>query len=410
MVTRALRPVQTTRHQEKREVLLDAAAGLFNERGVKGANLADIAAAVGLVTTSVTYYFRRKEDLAAACLLRSIEAIGALADEAADEPQLPARIHRFAARFAALLADIETVRHPRLILFNDVRALSDAQADAVFAAYTSLFRRVRALLKAPQTAHLTPDEMNARAHLLLSVINGFRAWASRYEPDEYPVRMRRVADLLLHGLAAAGVRWSARDSTRVCLPLEPPVGTAEAFLRAASQLINDQGFRGASVERIAASVNLTKGSFYHHNDTKQDLITACFERSFAAVRDALRQAELGPGSGWQRACAVTQALVRHQMSEAGPLLRWSATSALPDQGHRDDVARTIRRLQERTASLLAEGMQEGSIRTLDQSIAAQYLLSSINAAAELRRWVRRIDMGSAGELYARPVMLGIACA
>lgn len=48
------RETQTARFQEKRDAILSAAASRFNEQGVKGATLADIAASVGLVTNSVT--------------------------------------------------------------------------------------------------------------------------------------------------------------------------------------------------------------------------------------------------------------------------------------------------------------------------------------------------------------------
>ncbi|WP_043820030.1 TetR/AcrR family transcriptional regulator, partial [Rubrivivax gelatinosus] len=59
----------------RREALLDAAARRFNEQGLRGATLADIAGAVGLATNSLTHYFRRKEELAAACLLRAVAAV-----------------------------------------------------------------------------------------------------------------------------------------------------------------------------------------------------------------------------------------------------------------------------------------------------------------------------------------------
>jgi AcrR family transcriptional regulator len=83
---------QTPRFQEKREAVLGAAALLFNEHGVKGATLADIAASVGLVTNSVTYYYRKKEDLATACFLRSIAAFDTLAAMSASvAPFTPSR-------------------------------------------------------------------------------------------------------------------------------------------------------------------------------------------------------------------------------------------------------------------------------------------------------------------------------
>ena len=69
---------QTQRFERKREAILDAAARLFNQKGLKGATLAEVAQSVGLITTSVTYYYKKKEDLVVACLLRSIEVINDL--------------------------------------------------------------------------------------------------------------------------------------------------------------------------------------------------------------------------------------------------------------------------------------------------------------------------------------------
>ena len=76
---------QTARFQEKREAILGAVAALFKQRGVKGATLADIAGSVGSVgrvTDSVTYYYRKKEDLATVCFLRAIEIYDGFAIEA----------------------------------------------------------------------------------------------------------------------------------------------------------------------------------------------------------------------------------------------------------------------------------------------------------------------------------------
>ena len=56
----------TDRFERKREAILDAATLILNRRGVKGLTLGVAAAAVDLSTTSVTYYFKRKDDLAAA--------------------------------------------------------------------------------------------------------------------------------------------------------------------------------------------------------------------------------------------------------------------------------------------------------------------------------------------------------
>ena len=55
----------TDRFERKREAILNAATRILNRKGIKGLTLGDTAAAVELSTTSVTYYFKRKDDLAA---------------------------------------------------------------------------------------------------------------------------------------------------------------------------------------------------------------------------------------------------------------------------------------------------------------------------------------------------------
>lgn len=403
-------PPQTQRYQEKRESILGAAARLFNEQGVKGATLADIAGSVGLVTNSVTYYYRKKEDLATACFLRSIAAFDALAATAAEQPSVPARLHSFLRQYGRLLADIEQGGHAPIVNFNDIRALPSAQTEEVFAAYTDMFRRVRGLLKGPETVHLSRDDLNARGHIVLSVAHWVRSWVGRYEADEYHRVTDRVGDILLRGLAGPRSTWQASDGESTWRLGNPdPANSAEAFLRAATVLVNEQGYRGASVDKISARLNVTKGSFYHHNDNKHDLITECFERSFAIVRQALSLAENDAGSGWNRACAAARALVRYQISPEGPLLRTTATSALPDQSHRDGVRRTMHRLTERMANVLVDGMMDGSVRPLDPAIAAQSLIATINAAAELHRWLSGAHAGNVANLYVRPAFEGVLC-
>ena len=405
-------PPKTTRYKEKREAILAAAARQFNERGVKDATLSEIAASVGLVTSGITYYYRKKEDLAAACLLRAIAEDKKLALEAARETGVTQRVTRLFMLHAERLAAIDSGEQPPLIGFSDIRALPDAQAATVFTAYNDLFRCVRALLASPEAAALSRDARNARAHLLISSTMTVSFWISRCEIDEYPSVARRIADIVLHGVIKSATAWpgdAALDSLRLPEPPPAPDETAEAFLQAATELVNEQGYRGASVDRIAALLNATKGKFYHYNETKIDLITACFERSFALQRHFLKAAALPGGAGSLRVCAAAMALVRFQLSPRGPLLRNAAYSALPDQQHRQQVYRTMQRVIERMVGLLVDGLVDGSVRPQDPAIAAQVLDTAINAAAELRRWVPGISEDNITRLYTRPSLLGLLC-
>lgn len=403
---------KTQRFHERREAVLDAAARLFNERGLEGAGLGDIAARVGLVKSGITYYFRKKEELAAACLLRAIGAARTLALDAAREDTVPRRVERFLVGHAEQLAAIERGERPAQIGFSETRALPDVQAAEVYAAYIELFRSVRSLLTGAGTAALGREARNARAHLLLSAAHALPAWVLRCEADEYPRLALRVADMMLHGVVASAEPWQSRADLGVDVLPDPPVAsdsTAEAFLRAATELVNEQGYRGASVDKIAALLNGTKGKFYHHNQTKGDLVGECFERSYSVQRHFLRAAEATAGPHARRVAAFASAMVRFQLSGLGPLLRASAFSALPDEAHRDRVHRTGQRLSGRLASLLVDGLADGSVRPLDTALAADVIGATVNAALELKRWVPGATADSVTRLYTRPVLLGLLC-
>ncbi|MFE1601011.1 TetR/AcrR family transcriptional regulator [Methylobacterium sp. ID0610] len=395
-------PRQTRRYAQKRDAILHAAVGLFNEAGVKGATLADVARRVGLMTNSVTYYFRRKEDLAAACFLHTIAALDGLVAAAETEADPAARLRRLIDLALAKRAAVAAGAEPDTAVLNDVRALPEPQAEAVFAAYADLFRRLRGLF---DEGGLDRAERNARTHLLLTVLHSVRLWIDRYEPRDYGRVAARMSDLLVGGLAGPASRWAPGILAEAPSPPESEV-SPEAFLRAATILINEQGYRGASVEKISGLLKVTKGSFYHHNDNKDDLVANCFARSFAQVRLVQDAADAAGGSGWERLATASATLVRRQLGPAGPLLRITAFSALPE-GLRTETRRTMNQLAERFTFCLVDGMADGSVRAHDPGIAAPLVSSMINAAAELPAWVPGVTPETAADLYARPLFLGL---
>ncbi|MGK9797795.1 TetR family transcriptional regulator, partial [Salmonella enterica subsp. enterica] len=88
---------------EKRETILDAAAVRFNRKGVRGTTLSDVAQDVGLSTNSITYYYRKKEDLVVACLLRTIDEMVGIAAQAGALPTPGERVAGFIRLFFARL-------------------------------------------------------------------------------------------------------------------------------------------------------------------------------------------------------------------------------------------------------------------------------------------------------------------
>lgn len=399
-------PGQTDKFQLKREAILDSAARLFNQHGVMGTTLAQVASSVGLLAHSLGYYYRRKEDLAAACLMRSIQAVHEVAIAAASAASPHERCVAFLRGYAQLVSDMQAGRRDQLVNFDDIRALPEPLREPAFAAFNNYFRAVRDLL--PKSPALNRPSRNARAHLLLSIGNTMRAWLAAYDPDDHPMVVERVVEVLIDGLATSPAMWSAQPGPAIGWPsaVSGEDAVPEAYLRAATALVNELGYRGASVDRIAASLSLTKGSFYHHHASKDDLIAACFERSFEHIRRTHALVAQRSISSWEKLSAISRSLVRFQLSEQGPLLRLTAFSALPES-QRERFRHAQHRITRRLSFIIVQAMREGSIRPVDSLIASQVIQAGINSALELPRWVPGINRDTACELFLRPLFVGL---
>jgi AcrR family transcriptional regulator len=397
----------TDRFERKREAILDAATELLNRRGVKGLTLGDAAAAVDLSTTSVTYYFRRKDDLAAACMLRGIAALEAMAGQALAEPTPEERLRRLLELYMERLRASFAGEQPPLPALADLRALNSPALEQVSDAFMKLFRRVRQIFEAPQLEWLSRGRRTARTHLLLEQLFWAAAWLLKYDLEDYPRIRDRTFEILVNGMAVEGAAWSPAPIPMADLePRNRADISRETFLIAATKLINARGYRGASVDKISAALQVTKGSFYHHNDAKDDLVVACFERSFEIMRRVQRLAMDLPGDEWTRLCSAAAALCEFQLSERGPLLRMSALAAVPETIRLQMVMQSAR-VSDRFASMISDGIAQGSLRPVDPFIAAQMLNATLNASAELGFWVPGVKPKAAAAIFARPLLMGL---
>jgi len=386
----------------KRSDILNAAIEVFTRLGLKGARIADVAASVGLATTSVTYYFKRKEDLAVACFLQTIGEFTELARGAAGGETPEQRIALFLEAYFALRADILSGDHPPLMLFNEIRALDEPAAQEVYSAYVDMFRQIRALLYSGDAARDQRNraELSARGLMLLAHVLWVPVWVGRYSPAEFPRVTGHLVDLYCRGILPQGESWREPDMA----DRDRPADSASVFLQAASEMINDRGYRGASVDAIAERLDLTKGSFYHHYESKEELVYACFERTFALIDEVMEEAITCPTAA-ARLKHIVAHLVRLQLDGAGTLLTVGTISTLA-QEQRGEVLGCYRALTHRVADILIDGIIEGSVRPVDPLLAAEMIVQTVNTAHELPRWVRGADAAAAADLLARPLFQG----
>lgn len=364
--------------------------------------LADVAADLGLAPKAVAYYFKKKEDLAAACFLRGIartrECIASAAhgETSAQRIELFLRAY-FDVRRRAALGELDELTSP-----NDIRALG---SEEVTTAFSEMFRELRGLLaEGPiQDRHA----LGARAHLLMSHCHWSGFWLPSVLPERYAYFEQRLAAIIVGGIATDGARWEPKAIAPL-IPSKDPAGETanEMFLRAATELINEQGYHGASVDRISARLQVTKGAFYHHIESKDELILACFERTLEVLRRAITAAEAVSTSGLQTLATFATALASTQVSGVGLLLRMSALTTLPEALQAPVIAK-YSPIINLLSSVVSDGIADGSIRPINATLAAEAIMGLINSADELPAFAPGISLEQAVAFYVRPCFIGL---
>ena len=399
---------RSARFDARKEEILNAAGAVFNRHGLRDATLGVVAAEIGLNLKSLRHYYRRREDLVAAAFLRSISLHRGLAEEALQEVDVERRVRRFVRSYFDLQAEVREKRRPEFVHFGDVRALAEPHASEIASAYTQMFRAVRALLRTPGR-QAAKARLNAAAHMLFSQLLWSVVWVRDYPARDYARVADRLADILLGGLASQAPEGAAGLTGR-----PEPLSAAErlspdAFLQAATALINRFGYRGAAVDRISKELNVTKGAFYHHNETRDGLVFACFQRTFARVREVQDVALDQRRDGLHTVIDAAGTLLVRVVRDDGALLRTSALTALaPDM--RDRAERGMARLTLRFQAMLSDGVVDGSIRPCDVRVAAEMVSGLINSGEELARWAPEASASAMADGYLACLISGLPAA
>ncbi|MXO87053.1 TetR family transcriptional regulator [Altererythrobacter aurantiacus] len=399
---------ETKRFGEKRRAIVHAASKSINDVGLQATTLSSVARAIGLNATSITYYFPRKDKLAVAVYEETLDLMHGMASEALAEADPAARLRKYIALHVGLRTRIRQGERGLITALSEIRTLDDEVQAPLLDRYREIVDCVRSFFGEPASQE-ERARFSAKAHMLLEAFMWWPIWSLRYSTLDFPRIEDRIFDILAHGVASAPERWNPaklspggwRSDTG-----EPPSQNDE-FLRAATLMINERGYRGASINRIAEMLNVTKGSFYHHHDAKDDLVLACFQRSYDRL-SAIQMAGIdAPGDYWTRTTGILAELLELQFFDAMPLLRTTALQAL-ESGHREDVVTRSNRLARRFAGMLIDGIADGSVRPIDPLIASQVMMSTLNGAYDARRWAQRFDdPATAIEAYAQSLSGGL---
>jgi AcrR family transcriptional regulator len=167
----ATAPARAPRQDNRRQHLLDAAAGLICRRGYHATSMRDIGRATDMLPGSIYYHFGSKEELLVAVYAEGVRRIAERVDGAVARATDPMKRLEAAcvAHLEMLLTDSDYARVVVRVLPEDVPAVS-TRLTALRDDYEERFRTLIAALALPRGrrryARLT----------LLGALNGAQSW------------------------------------------------------------------------------------------------------------------------------------------------------------------------------------------------------------------------------------------
>jgi AcrR family transcriptional regulator len=128
--------------------------------------------------------------------------------------------------------------------------------------------------------------------------------------------------------------------------------TRRALLDAAAKLFCDKGMEGTSIDELAAAAGYTKGAFYTHFDSKEDIYLALLDERFDAQLARLEEMLAGEDATEEARQAAAQAISIAQADDEWKRLYFEFVSyAMRNERFREKLAERHRDLRDRLTEI-----------------------------------------------------------
>ena len=153
--------------------------------------------------------------------------------------------------------------------------------------------------------------------------------------------------------------------------------TRSNILDASIHLFAVQGFDRTTVSEICSEAGVSKGAFFHHFPTKQDVFMQVLENWLAALDVQLKSmidTSSTVSDGLLQMASLTKVIFNQSNGQLGMFLEfWEQARHDPDVWKA--TIEPYRRYTRLFATYLRRGIKEGSIREVDPDVAARMIVS-----------------------------------
>ncbi|MGR3762281.1 TetR/AcrR family transcriptional regulator (plasmid) [Roseobacteraceae bacterium NS-SX3] len=142
---------------------------------------------------------------------------------------------------------------------------------------------------------------------------------------------------------------------------EPAEARKDALIRAALDLVAENGVRGATVRAIAERADVTQGLIRHYFSSKEDLITAAYEYHMTAMTDLTEAPAVRmQGRAADRLAAFVVASLQPPVVDPRAIALWASflNKVRQDPGMKAIHERTYADFRNRLQALIAAALEE----------------------------------------------------
>jgi len=197
------------------------------------------------------------------------------------------------------------------------------------------------------------------------------------------------------------------------MPRRPAQQTVhpEAILRAAASVFHRRGFHSATMAEIAAEVNLTAGSLYHHFPSKEDLLVAVLDAGLTEItRDvrAVAETELPPP---QKLREIVHVHLRSELDNvhiAGAVI-FEGRALLDVPGVRDQYIRQRDELEQLYRGVVEAGIASKDFSAVDVGIFIKTLFGALNWVSVWYRPAGRLSRDEIADEIAGLFLRSLGC-
>lgn len=153
--------------------------------------------------------------------------------------------------------------------------------------------------------------------------------------------------------------------------------TRNRILQAAVECFSNNGYNATGVAEICSTAGVSKGAFYHHFASKQEVFIKIIHSWLDALDISLTTVREDSADVPRALQEMTHlfALVFQQANDKLPMFLEIWLQASRDQQVWEALIDPYVRFQEYFKHMLASGIEEGTIRELDPGLAARALLA-----------------------------------